>query len=356
MDLPSGKEIAAKLRSRTSLSEDTALLVDLTRTFAEREVAPLLEALECSGGKPTSTLVEGLRSSGLLALTLPEEKEGAGLDTRDAARCVEALSRVSAGIGTLLAAHLAAIGAGANSDFGTGVLWSLGAEEPSAVSQAKKGKKGREVKVTGTWSSVPGAAVAAVMVVPSPGGGWLAVKLEADEADVAPWQGALGLNGAGLAKVSLRDAPAVRLEDTQTDPVAVLQIMLAAVSVGLASDATERALSYANERYQGGKIIIGHSVIQDMIAEPAASTLAARSILYDGSVEEHASPKVVAALAVRAAVHAADGAVQVHGGYGYMADYRVEALLRDARTLETALIAPEKAVRDWLVNAIEGCQ
>lgn len=355
MELPSGKEIATRLWPRDpSVSEETALLVDLASTFAEREVAPVLEELEAGNVEALRGLKKGLADSGLLALMLPEEKGGAGASIIDAARCVHAISQVSAGAGTLLAGHLAATTAGSWSEAPENVLWSLATTGLATVAKVTKGRKAKSIKISGAWRAVPGAAIASVLVVPSADGDWFAVEMDAAGVGIRPWEGALGLGGAGLADVNLTNAAAIPLEGGETDPAAGFHTLLAAVSLGLAADAMERALDYAGERYQGGKIIIHHAAIQEMIAEPAAAIWAARSMVHASGQINCESAKVVSSMAVRAAVKAADNAVQVHGGYGYMADYRVEALLRDARTLETALVAPERALRSWLVSAIEG--
>lgn len=350
MELPRGKEITAQLWPREgTVSEEMALLADLASTFAEREVAPHLEGLEAGQVEALKKLERGLIESGLLALTFPEERGGAGASTIDAARCIHAVSHTCAGVGTLLAGHLAAAVAGSWSKAPADVLWSL-----ATTGSVSTQKKGKGTTAEGTVRAVPGAAIASVLVVPTKEGQWVAVETDAPGVTVQPWDQALGLGAAALADVSLCDAKAHVLKGAETDPFAAFFTLLAAACLGLAADAIERALDYAGERYQGGKIIINHAAIQDMIAEPAGAVWAARALVHSRGGKDGHSAKIFSAMAVRAAVKAADSAVQVHGGYGYMADYRVESLLRDARTLETALVAPERALREWLQNAAFG--
>ncbi|MDP6343095.1 MAG: acyl-CoA dehydrogenase family protein, partial [Alphaproteobacteria bacterium] len=117
------------------------------------------------------------------------------------------------------------------------------------------------------------------------------------------------------------------------------RIHMGAVCVGLASRLLEEMTGYAAQRQQFGRPIADFQLIQAMIADSEAECLAARAMVErtaramdrgDGVTKEAAACKYFASEAVG---RIADRAVQVHGGYGYVAEYPVERLYRDARLL-----------------------
>jgi alkylation response protein AidB-like acyl-CoA dehydrogenase len=113
---------------------------------------------------------------------------------------------------------------------------------------------------------------------------------------------------------------------------------IAAQALGLAQGALDYAVGYAKERQQFGKAIAEFQGIQFMLADMEAQTAAARSVVYWASqLIDSKSPEVTHAAAV-AKLFAADtamkvttDAVQVLGGYGYVSEYPVERMMRDAK-------------------------
>ncbi|HKE13149.1 MAG TPA: acyl-CoA dehydrogenase family protein, partial [Myxococcota bacterium] len=121
----------------------------------------------------------------------------------------------------------------------------------------------------------------------------------------------------------------------------VERLTLAAMSVGIAQRAVEVMVHYANERKTFGKPIREHGQIQRHIAESFAEYRAARTFVYDTArrIDLHTAGQRIDAdatklFASQVGKRAADSAIQVLGGYGYMGEYVVERLWRDAKLLE----------------------
>jgi hypothetical protein len=115
---------------------------------------------------------------------------------------------------------------------------------------------------------------------------------------------------------------------------------IAAQSVGMARTAFEAALAYAKERKQFGQPLIAHQAIAFRLAEMATEIEAARQMLHHGAVLRDAQRPCLteAAMAKLYASEMAErvcsAAIQIHGGYGYLADFPVERIYRDVRVCQ----------------------
>jgi alkylation response protein AidB-like acyl-CoA dehydrogenase len=115
------------------------------------------------------------------------------------------------------------------------------------------------------------------------------------------------------------------------------RISLAAGSVGIAQGCVDACLDYAAERKQFGKSIATFQLVQELIADTAVETEAARMLAWRAAyLADSGQPYTLAAsqakyYASEVAVRAANAAVQVHGGYGYVDEFPVQKYLRDAR-------------------------
>ncbi|HEX6663273.1 MAG TPA: acyl-CoA dehydrogenase family protein [Gaiellaceae bacterium] len=159
-------------------------------------------------------------------------------------------------------------------------------------------------------------------------------------------KGKLGLRAQDTAELTLED---VRVPDAnrlgaEGDGFKVAmsaldngRISLAAGCVGIAQGCLDACLRYAGERQQFGKTIASHQLVQELLAEIAVECDAARLLtwraaaLADEGVRHTLESSVAKYYASEAAVRAANAAVQVHGGYGYIDEYPVGKYLRDAR-------------------------
>jgi alkylation response protein AidB-like acyl-CoA dehydrogenase len=115
------------------------------------------------------------------------------------------------------------------------------------------------------------------------------------------------------------------------------RISLAAGCVGIAQGCLDASLAYARERRQFGRSIASFQLVQELLAEIAVETEAARLVTWKAALaadsgERHTLESSIAKYyASEAAVRAANAAVQIHGGYGYIDEYPVGKYLRDAR-------------------------
>ncbi len=143
-----------------------------------------------------------------------------------------------------------------------------------------------------------------------------------DDVDVGP-ESLLGAPGEGLA-VALS-----ALDDGR--------ISVAASSTGICQAALEAMLAYAGQREQFGKLIAGHQLVQEMIADVAVDTDAARLLTWAAADLKSRGERFSLAaskaklFATEASVRAANACIQVHGGYGYLDEFPGAKLLRDAR-------------------------
>jgi alkylation response protein AidB-like acyl-CoA dehydrogenase len=118
------------------------------------------------------------------------------------------------------------------------------------------------------------------------------------------------------------------------------RITVAAQAVGMAQGALEKALAYAKSRKQGGQPIINYQAISHKLAEMAIKTECARLLtykaawLYDKEKPNAVATSMAKAYAGRTAMEVTDDAIQIFGGYGYLADYHVERYHRCAKITE----------------------
>ncbi len=205
---------------------------------------------------------------------------------------------------------------------------------------------GSKVFITlGTWASVAlvfartgedGARGITCFLVPTDAPGFTARKVE----------GKLGLRAQDTAELTLegvRVPDSARVGDEGAGFKVAMsaldagRVSLAAGCVGIAQGCLEACIRYAREREQFGRPIGRFQLVQELIADMAVDTEAARLLtwraaaLADAGERYTTEASVAKYFASEAAVRAANAAVQVHGGYGYVDEYPVGKYLRDAR-------------------------
>jgi alkylation response protein AidB-like acyl-CoA dehydrogenase len=118
------------------------------------------------------------------------------------------------------------------------------------------------------------------------------------------------------------------------------RVYVVAQAIGIARGALEEAIRYAKQRHTFGLPLSSHQAIQFMIAEMYTKIQASRSMLYEAVWKvDHGiiDPALIASakwFSSRTAIECADAALQIHGGYGYFADYKVQRLYRDAKAVD----------------------
>jgi len=344
------------------------------REFAEREIGPVAAGFDASGEFPKDTVAK-MAGLGLLGMLVPTELEGGGLDAATYAIAVEEVARVDGSHGLIMAAHNSLctgnlLIAGTKDqkrryvpDLATGRrigAWGLtepasGSDAASMQTEARPEGKGWVLEGTKNFcTNAPVAGTFVIMAVTDRGKGNRGISAFVVERGtpglrIGKVEDKLGMRGSATSQVLLEDVRVPKenllgeLNQGFTNALKTLdggRISIAALGVGIAQGAYEQALTYAKERKQFGKPIGEFQAIQFMLADMALRTDAARMLTYRAAwLKDREQPyKKEAAMAKlyasEAAMWVATKAVQVHGGYGYVKDYPVERMFRDAKLCE----------------------
>lgn len=356
------------------LTPEQEMLRKSVRDFAEKEIRPVAATFDRSGEFPSATIGR-MASLGLLGMTIPTEYEGAGTDTASYALALEEIARVDGAHALIMAAH---------NSLCTGTIWLAGTEDQKkryipdlasgrkigawALTEPSSGSDAAAMKTTATrthdgWvlhggknfiTNAPVAGVFVIMAVTDPAKGnhgisSFIVERANPGLQVPRIEDKLGVRASGTGQVLLSDchvAPDDLLGKENEGFVNALKILdtgrigIGAMAVGLSQGALEEALRYAKERVQFGRPIAEHQAVQFMLADMALRIEAARLlVLHAAWLKDQGRPfKKEAAMAKLYASEASsfvtNKAVQIHGGYGYIKDYPVERMLRDAKLTE----------------------
>lgn len=359
------------------LSEEQSAVRDLAAAFTDREVVPY--AAEWDRAESVDRAIIGkLGKVGFLGLTIPEEYGGSGGDHLSYCLVLEELGRGDSAVRGIVSVSLGLVGKSING-FGTEeqkrhwlprltsgeALACFALTEPGTGSDAanlttravRDGDdwliSGAKMFITnGTWADVALVFARTGGSDPEQGGhrGITAFLVPTDLPGFGRTEvhGKLGLRGQATAELALND---VRVPDSArlgevgkgfTVAMAALakgRMSVAAGCVGIARACLEAAVRYAGEREQFGKPIASHQLVQELLAGIAVDVEAARLLTW--KVADHierglpfATESSVAKLyASEAAVRAANNALQVFGGYGFIDEYPVGKYLRDARVM-----------------------
>ncbi|MCA9553979.1 MAG: acyl-CoA dehydrogenase family protein [Myxococcales bacterium] len=349
---------------RFALDDDQGMIQDAVRRFAEAEVGPKAREVD-EAARFWGDALGQLAELGLLAMSIPESAGGSGLDPVAAATAVEELARQDGALAAAVAHH--DIAAHALMRAGCEVqrttwLPRLAGQEALAVyvgaaDDLRIEGPHEDPRVSGALSFVPLGAEASLLLV-RVRGELVSVDLSTQGVLRSPVQGALGLRGLGWAHLSMEGAKAtVAAVDAAAwaEVEAARAVRLSAVSVGLAGAALSAARGYALERKQFRRPIADFQAIQWKLADVATETDAARLMtLRAADLLRRGEPAAAAAaqarlLATAAGVKAGYEAVQIFGGNGFVREYVVERLLRDAKVLASSAGHPADAVAQALL-------
>ncbi|MBF5029749.1 acyl-CoA dehydrogenase family protein [Micromonospora sp. ANENR4] len=352
------------------LSAEQAAVRQLAAEFVDREVVPHAAAWDRRESVDPE-IVDKLGRLGFLGLTIPEEDGGSGGDHLSYCLVLEELGRgdsavrgiVSVSLG-LVAKAIAAYGSAAQRAewlprlcAGT-ALGCFALTEPDSGSDAaalttRATRDGGDWLITGAKTFITNGTVADVVLLfaRTGGPGHRGISAFLVPTNVAGLtrreiHGKLGLRGQATGELRF---DAVRVPDSaRLGPadggfrlalatLAKGRMSVAAGCVGIAQGCLDAAVGYAGQRTQFGKPIAGHQLVQQLLAAIAVDTAAARLLVWRVADlvdrgEAFATEASMAKLfASEAAVRAANNAVQVFGGYGYIDEYPVGKYLRDAR-------------------------
>jgi alkylation response protein AidB-like acyl-CoA dehydrogenase len=357
-----------------ALSPEHLEIQRTVREFAERRIVPVADELERKGEFPHE-IIRDAAALGLLGVPYPEEVGGTGLDSLAYAITVEELSRASGSVGIIVSAHTSLgcnpiwlAGTDAQKEryvrpMATGeVLGAYGLTEPGAGSDSR-GTRTRARRVSDGWvldgskRFITNAGVAGTYIVTAvtereeESGRISAFIVEADTPgfSIGRMEEKMGLHASNTGELIFEGAriPLENLlgEEGEGDKLFLKtldggRIGIAAMALGLAQAAYEAASAYAKERRQFGRPIGEFQGVAFMIADMATRIDAARLMTYRAAwLKDAGKPYTTEAamaklFASEVARDVTNDAIQVHGGYGYITEYRVERYLRDAKLTE----------------------
>ncbi|ALX47885.1 acyl-CoA dehydrogenase family protein [Lentibacillus amyloliquefaciens] len=357
------------------LTKEQAMIQKMVRDFAQETIKPRAVEIDKQAAFPLD-IFEKMGELGILGIPFPEEYGGSGGDTLSYAIAVEEVAKVCGSTGLSFAATVS-LGASPIYYFGTEeqketflmpmaegkALGSFGLTEPNAGSDAGGTKTtatedGDDFIINGEKCFITNASYAKTIIVTAVTGkndkgkniiSAIIVPTDSDGLTITSDYDKMGVRGSDTAEIVLNDVRVPKnnlLGDPQKGFNQFLytldggRISIASLGLGIAQASLDKALSYAKERKQFGKPIADFQAIQFKLADMAMEVELARNIVYKAAwLKDNDKPFSKEAAyaklyATETAFRAANQAVQIHGGYGYMREYEVERYLRDAKLLE----------------------
>ncbi|PWI42326.1 acyl-CoA dehydrogenase family protein [Streptomyces sp. ICBB 8177] len=355
------------------LSEEQTAVRRLARDFVEREIAPHVVAWDRAESVDRG-IVGKLGAVGFLGLTIPEEYGGSGGDHLSYCLVTEELGRGDSSVRGIVSVSLGlvakSIAAWGSEEHKRGWLPRLcsgeavgcfGLTEPGTGSDAanlttRAVRDGDEYVIDGTKMFITNGTWADVVLLfartgAAPGHKGVSaflVPTDTPGLERRVIHGKLGLRGQATAELVLDGvrvpasamiAPEGKGFSVAMSALAKGRMSVAAGCVGIAQACLDAAVAYAGEREQFGAPIASRQLVQELLSDIAVDVDAARLLTW--RVADHierglpfATESSVAKLyASEAAVRCANNALQVFGGYGYIDEYPVGKLLRDARVM-----------------------
>ena len=357
------------------LTEEQRAVRDTARAFAQSEIAPHAAAWERDGGAPRD-LYRRMGEIGLMGVCVSPEFGGAGADFVAYVLAMEEVAAADCGVANVMAANNSPVAA-AIQKHGTPAqkdawlpklasgecIGAIALTEPHAGSDAAAIRTRARPRPDGRWviggsksfvTSGATAGLAMIAAVTDPAAGKRGITCfvcptDRDGYKVVRKESKLGHRTNDTCQIAL-DALVAPDDDVLGEPGAGLGIVLghlsagriavAAQAVGTARAALEAARDYAHQRETFGKPIVEHQAVAFRLAEMATEVEVARQMYLhaaaleaagENSIREASMAKLFAS---EMAERVCSGAIQIHGGYGYISDFRVEKYYRDARVLQ----------------------
>lgn len=356
------------------ITETQALIRDTAKAFAEEHLKPHSARWDAESHFPSEALAE-LGKLGFMGMLVPEEHGGAGVDHVAYALALEEVAAGDGSTSTIMSVHNS-VGCMPIARFGTPMqkerfltplargeqlgcfcLTEPGTGSDASAIKTRARRDGNGWVLNGTKQFVTSggrADVAIVFAVTDPDAGKKGISAFIVPAKTAGWSVArvekkLGLNASETCQMLLED---VRLEpelmlgaEGEGLKIALAnleggRIGIAAQSVGMARAAFEAALAYARDRKTFGKPIFEHQAVAFRLSDMATQIEVARHMTLHAAALRDAGERclkeasMAKLFASEMAERVCSDAIQIHGGYGYLADFPVERIYRDVRVTQ----------------------
>ena len=360
------------------LSKKHEMARNLFKEFAENEVKPLAQEVDETEQFPKETVAK-MAKCGFLGIPVPKEYGGQGCDPLTYAMCVEELSKVCGTTGVIVSAHTS-LCADPIQTYGTEEqkqkylvplakgekLGAFGLTEPGAGTdaqgqQTKAVLDGDEWVLNGSKCFITNGKEADIYIVIAVTGkiekrGRMQKEISAFIVEkgtpgftFGTKEKKMGIRGSATYELIFTDCriPKENLLGAKGKGFGIAmhtldggRIGIAAQALGLAEGALETTIAYVKERKQFGRSIAAFQNTQFQLADMATKVEAAKLLVYKAAMAK-ATQKVYSLEAAMAKLYAAEvamevttKAVQLHGGYGYIREYDVERMMRDAKITE----------------------
>ena len=355
-------------------TDEHVMLQDMVRDFAKNEVEPLAREMDATGEFPHD-LVRQMGDLGLMGIPVSEKYGGAGMDTVAYASAVMELAKVDASLAITMAAHTS-LGTVPIVLTGTEeqkqkwvpllasgkTLGAFGLTEPEAGSDAGSTrtaavKDGDHYVVNGSKIFITNASEAGVLSFTAQimeegikkGIGAFTISTDITGLKIGPKEKKMGWRASDTRQLFFDDMK-VPVENMLGNPKEGFKtflktliggrISVGALAVGTAEGAYKKALKYSTERKAFGREIYKFQSIGFKLADMATRIEAAKLLVFHSAwmkdlgkdvIKEAAMAKLFAS---EVAMDVTTEAIQIYGGYGYVAEYDVERFFRDAKVLE----------------------
>lgn len=353
------------------LTEEQKMIRDAARDFAETELKPGVIERDEQQQFPAEQ-IKKLGELGFLGMMVSPEYNGAGLDTVSYVLAMEELSKIDASASVVVSVNNSLVCYGLEK-YGTEeqkekylkplaageIIGAFCLSEPEAGSDATSQQttaedKGDHYLLNGTKNWITNGGTASVYLVMAQtdkskghrGINVLIVEKGMDGFTIGPKENKLGIRGSDTHSLMFTDVKVPKANRIGDDGFGFKfamktleggRIGIAAQALGIASGAYELAKAYAKERKAFGKPIAEHQAIQFKLADMATEIEAARLLclkaawLKDNGQSYTQASAMAKLYASEVAMRTTVEAVQIHGGYGYVKEYHVERLMRDAK-------------------------
>jgi len=356
------------------LTREQLAIRGMARDWALAEVAPVIHGFDEAHEFPHEIL-RSLGKTGLLGALVPEEYGGAALDYVSYALAVEELNRVDASVGitmwahnSLCTNHIALFGSreqkaaylprlARGEALGAWGLTESGSGSDAGAMQSRAVPDGSRFVLNGGKAFITNAGVAeltVVMAVTDPARGNKGISAFVLERGMPGFSAGrpyrkLGLHASNTAELVFDNVAvpgANLLGELNMGFVNTMQVLeggriaMAAMAVGIAQAALDQALVYMKQRRAFGKTLAEFNGLQGMIADIGTEVEAARLLtLRAAALKDAGRPAKTAAsmakvFASEVAMKAATKALQIHGGAGYITEFPIERIFRDAKLTE----------------------